>query len=280
LSVIVVPSLFPDNAAQGPFGIREGATPTNRNFPDPSKSLDDAKAAGGGTAVDAIKRPILPENVMLLQLIERFHPERIISIHGTTGPGSAGVFFDQRTLQPAEEQASILWAERTALERTPLSSLLSVEGLTQFALLVKQLLASRLAELRGQDEKLSAAAVKQIDADTANIANRSRRDMSRESESAATVRANSPNRRAHPSVAGNVGPTGKLDNFTWSGSIPGGVSLGGYAPPRGISVFTVEPPINRASTDYPTQLDAVSAAERRVELQAYADAVRTILLGA
>src|SRR5262249_40437110 len=84
-SVIVVPSLFPDNAARRR---REGATPTNRNFPPASEDLAAATAAGKGTAVDASTRSgartraILPENIMLLQLIERFAPERIISIHG------------------------------------------------------------------------------------------------------------------------------------------------------------------------------------------------------
>jgi hypothetical protein len=116
-TVIVVPSLFPDNPARGAFGTREsGATPTNRNFPPPSEDLAAARAAGRGTAVDASRsggrrnRAILPENVMLLELIERFRPERIISIHGTSAPGAAGMFYDQRTLQPADIQAAREWA--------------------------------------------------------------------------------------------------------------------------------------------------------------------------
>jgi hypothetical protein len=58
------------------------------------------------------------------------------------------------------------------------------------------------------------------------------------------------------------------------------ISLGGYAPARGMSVFTVEPPINRNTGDYPTKLDKVSAADRKIEFQSYADAVRMVLLGA
>lgn len=61
--------------------------------------------------------------------------------------------------------------------------------------------------------------------------------------------------------------------------MPGGVSLGGYAPPRGMSVFTVEPPLNLNSADYPTAQDKVTQANRKIELQKYADAVRTVLLG-
>jgi septation ring formation regulator EzrA len=55
-----------------------------------------------------------------------------------------------------------------------------------------------------------------------------------------------------------------------------------------MSVFTVEPPINRNVDDYEPKnksgdtiaaADKISAAERRIELQSYADAVRTVLLG-
>jgi hypothetical protein len=285
-TVIVVPSLFPDNAASGPFGTREsGATPTNRNFPPPSEDLAAARAAGGGTAVDASRsggrrgRAILPENVMLLELIERFHPERIISIHGTHGPGSAGVFYDQRTLQPADIQAAREWAAGNAYMRVPPDQQETPEGQERLRTLEQTLFQQRLAELSGCDRELSAAAATQIDTKTRSIPGRDTRDTAREGESKATVTAQAGHRQAHPSVAGNVGPSGTISNFSWSGSTPGGVSLGSYAPPRGISVFTVEPPINRASTDYPTTLDRVSAADRLVEQQAYADAVRTVLLG-
>ena len=106
-TTIVVPTLFPDNAARQS---REGATPTNRNFPPPSEDLADATAAGGGTAVDASKdggkrgRAILPENLMLIELMERFGPERIISLHGTQVPGQAGVFYDSRSPSADEER--------------------------------------------------------------------------------------------------------------------------------------------------------------------------------
>jgi hypothetical protein len=50
-----------------------------------------------------------------------------------------------------------------------------------------------------------------------------------------------------------------------------------------MSVFTVEPPVNRNIADYGTggnrAGDKVTQAGRTVELQAYADAVRTVLLG-
>ena len=153
------------------------------------------------------------------------------------------------------------------------------EGQERLHELEEQLFRQRIAELYGHDRELSAAAATRIDTATQAIPGRESRGTGREGESAATVAATRKLRSAHPSVTGNVGPKGGIGNFTWPGSVPGGVSLGGYAPPRGISVFTVEPPINAESSEYPTKLDKVSQADRGIELQAYADAVRTVLLG-
>ena len=101
MSAVIVPKLFPDDAAyrdrEGP-----GAHP-NRNFPDPSKDL----AASGGK--DDLGKAIRPENVMLLQLIERFAPERIISIHGTWDASKAGVSYDARALTTGEEARAQSW---------------------------------------------------------------------------------------------------------------------------------------------------------------------------
>ena len=49
-----------------------------------------------------------------------------------------------------------------------------------------------------------------------------------------------------------------------------------------MSVFTVEPAFDRNSSDYAAGHNAgdkITAAERKMELQSYADAIRTILLG-
>jgi hypothetical protein len=99
-TVIVVPSLFPDNAHQnwGLEGRRQApGTETNRNFP----ALD----AGGASTTDKKGRAILAENLMLMELIDRFQPSRIISIHGTHDPSSAGIFADPHFLSPAKEKA-------------------------------------------------------------------------------------------------------------------------------------------------------------------------------
>jgi hypothetical protein len=49
-----------------------------------------------------------------------------------------------------------------------------------------------------------------------------------------------------------------------------------------MSIFTVEPPVNRNIDDYAaggnTAGDKVTQADRQTELQAYADAVRAVLL--
>ncbi len=342
-SVVVVPSLFPENVQPGvapktdtgAFGSREsGATPTNRNFPPPSQDLAAATKTGKGTPIDAKGKAILPENIMLLELIERFHPERIISLHGTWKPGMAGVFYDPRNPRPDEVQGARDWARNNAYMRVPLDQQETPEGQEQLRLEEERLYRQRIADVVGKDRDLSLAAAKQVDVATGpipdaeikeahewaagnaymrvppdqqetpegrdqlkaieqklfeqrlaelhdkyhSLSGRERRDLSREGEKfTPDVKKQ---RQAHPSVAGNVGDKGDLTNATWGGGTPGGISLGSYAPPRGISVFTVEPPIDRASKDYPTDLDPkVTAATRKIELQAYADAVRTILLG-
>jgi Domain of unknown function (DUF4157)/Succinylglutamate desuccinylase / Aspartoacylase family len=278
-TVIVVPTLFPDNAS---VRAREFSTPTNRNFPKPSEDLSAATKRGKGTAVDAEGRPILPENIMLLQLIERFHPERIISIHGTSGAGSAGVFYDRRTLSEGEIRAARQWASGEAYMKVPPEEQETPAGREKLKEFEEESFQKKIAQMSGQaqqtDFDLSIAAAKKIDTSTTSITGRESRGMSRENET--LTAENRKKRQAHPSVAGNVGASGDIDFATWSGSVPGGVSLGGYAPNRGMSVFTVEPPLNLSTGDYPTSADAkVDQEERRIELQEYANAVRTVLLG-
>jgi len=282
-SVIVVPSLFPDNAVRGS---REGATPTNRNFPPASEDLAAATAAGRGTAVDASTnksgkrtRAILPENIMLLKLIERFSPERIISIHGTRRAGAGGVFYDPVHLSAADIARARQYARGLAYMQVTVEDQETFEGQERLRQAEERNFRSKIWEMANRDRAPALAAAAQIDAATRGITGRERRPMLREGETRLS-RTERAHRRAHPSVAGNVGPSGNIDTAFWSGSTPGGVSLGGYASQRGISIYTVEPPLNLRTADYPSSLDArVSAAERKIELQAYADAIRTVLLG-
>jgi len=157
-------------------------------------------------------------------------------------------------------------------------------GQERLQALEDRLFQGRLAEMSGKandlDRDLSLKAAQKIDTDTASIPGRGSRDMRREGESPATIAANQAARSAHPSIAGNVGPKGAIDNTMWSGSVPGGVSLGGYAPPRGVSVFTIEPPLNLNTADFAKARGDITQANRKIELQKYTDAVKTILLGA
>lgn len=251
-SVLLVPVLFPDNAASGPLGIREQKDkPTNRNFPDPGKDL----AASGGK--DATGRDILPENQLLMQLMERFKPERIISLHGTQHPEKAGVFYDPRELTADE-------ARGPAASARPRPS--DSEGSSEAR--YRALYKHKLAAAEAADKDLSLRAAQLIDAATTGVKGREARNLGAGKQ--------------HPSVAGNVGPSGKLDTGHWGGEVPGGTSLGDYASARGTSIFTVEPPVNRNIADYGkggnNAGEKVSQADRTTELQAYADAVRTVLL--
>lgn len=271
LTTIVVPSLFPDNAARGRFGTREsGDTETNRNFPTPDKDL----AAAG--AVDALGKKILPENLLLMELMERFKPERIISIHGTYNPSLAGVFYDRRVLRAQERDEA--WATAATYVTDEMGGGVD-EAKDPLGRARMRLYPTRLADMSRRagetDRQLSLSAARYIDAATGTIQGREGRVSSKAA-------------KGHPSVAGNVGTTGDLDRAYWAGGVSEGISLGRYAPARGMSVFTVEPPIDRNVDDYdpknkatdPTaSADKITAVERRIELQSYADAVRTVLLG-
>ena len=282
LTTIVVPSLFPDNAAVAPFGSREGSgAQPNRNFPNPGQDLAAAQKAGG---VDALGKKILPENLLLMELMEKFKPERIISIHGTWDPNKAGVFYDPRALTAAERVAAFPPRRRhpigphdwkqppMTLDRERESAQEEEEGTAQWIANMKQMEQTA----SDKDKDLSLRAANEIDKGTAGIKDRE-------------DRVSGKARKAHPSVAGNVGKSGNLDFAFWGGEAPVGVSLGGYASGRGMSIFTVEPPINRDADDYKKgnkqygpeekSKDKLSEADRKTELLAYAEAVRTILLG-
>jgi len=104
-TVIIVPRLFPDNIAKAE------ANPSKVNDEDQvgryTKPLTEpqrqmpafGKAYDKKTKKDYMGRPIEEENIMLLELIERFRPTRIASIHSKhAGTGhEAGIYADPRT---------------------------------------------------------------------------------------------------------------------------------------------------------------------------------------
>jgi hypothetical protein len=241
MSAIIVPNLFPDDAAyrerEGP-----GAHP-NRNFPDPSKDL----AASGGK--DAVGNAIRRENVMLLQLIEHFSPERIVSIHGTWEPSLAGISYDPRVLTAGEEASAQAWGINpdSGESNAPPGLIRSRRAGLQHA-----------AQVGDETLALNAAALIETRTTQGAIKGPARRGL------------------LHPSVAGNFKGKSAQPNYAhWEGGMDKGVSLGGYASRRGISIFTVEPPDNKKLGEY----KASAQKAREVEIKAYAEAVRTILLG-
>ncbi|MCC6628359.1 MAG: hypothetical protein IT340_13290 [Chloroflexi bacterium] len=113
-TVILVPRLFPDNAtvAEGqPAEIGSAANvgrntagstvDPNRQFPLPGQAFDPANPIDAGPlrrdGRRGSGRPIEPENIVLLELIDRFRPSRIASVHAVRDPDIAGIFADPRT---------------------------------------------------------------------------------------------------------------------------------------------------------------------------------------
>jgi len=94
-TTMVVPVLFPDLAAAG---VREDAkTPTNRNFPKPGEGPQVARR---GHLLDAMLRPVLPENVALMELMAEVEPDRVLALHATHRLEAAGVFADPHPRGP------------------------------------------------------------------------------------------------------------------------------------------------------------------------------------
>ena len=103
-NVIIIPSLFPDNAMKamsdpenigttantGRYTLPASVDP-NRQMPSPGKAYDES------SAYDHLGRKIEIENQLLLQLIQSFRPQRIINIHAIRNTGYGGVYADPRT---------------------------------------------------------------------------------------------------------------------------------------------------------------------------------------
>jgi hypothetical protein len=273
VNVLVLPVLFPDNARVGPFGRRQGTIPTNRNFPAGGRPLSQAATTREGHPLDARGRPILPENQLLMRLLECFRPRHIVSVHGTKVPQRAGIFSDPYRVSPALRQRL-----RTRATASPPDA----RSVTPAAL-YGTLLAHAEADARRRthaDERLAVQAAEEVARFTDGLGTlrRARRRTEQRQAADAQRPAALAAVEAHPAVAGNR--LGTSSTAHWSGEVANGVSLGSYAPARGIGVFTVEPAINRASATYPVPaLDpGVSPTVRRTELRAYATAIRTVLL--
>lgn len=103
-SVIVIPCLFPDNAAAAAHCSTEINSTKNIGrytavgMPDPNRQMPPlGKAFKSNEAFDYAARPIERENQMLLQVIQDFKPDRIINVHAIRNVVKAGIFADPRT---------------------------------------------------------------------------------------------------------------------------------------------------------------------------------------
>lgn len=103
-SVIVIPLLFPDNAARAlevPAELgsvknigrytHETATDPNRQMPTPGRAFEPL------AGLDHLGRSIEWENQLLLELITQFRPSRIASLHAIRQTGYGGIYADPRT---------------------------------------------------------------------------------------------------------------------------------------------------------------------------------------
>ena len=105
-NVIIIPSLFPDNAETAKQNFSKigdvenigrysypGAVDPNRQMPTPGQAFDEENA------LDHAGRKIENENTLLLELIDEFRPQRIVNLHAIRNTDNAGVFADPRTDQ-------------------------------------------------------------------------------------------------------------------------------------------------------------------------------------
>jgi len=103
-SVLVLPELFPDNAAvalrnASQIGsVNNIGRYTNANLPDPNRQMPPlGKGFDVNRPLDFAGRTIEKENQLMLQVIQTFKPDRILNIHAIKDPRNAGVFADPRT---------------------------------------------------------------------------------------------------------------------------------------------------------------------------------------
>jgi hypothetical protein len=101
-SVLIIPSLFPDNAARALEEGADGCTNTGRyshaSAADPNRQMPGlGKPYDPETNTDHLGRPIEYENSLLLQTIQLYKPHRIVNIHAIRDTAQGGIYADPRT---------------------------------------------------------------------------------------------------------------------------------------------------------------------------------------
>lgn len=103
-NVIIIPSLFPDNAEaakRNPERVSDvtnigrysypGAVDPNRQMPTPGRAFDEEDS------LDHAGRKTETENAILLELIDQYRPQRIVNLHAIRNTDNAGIYADPRT---------------------------------------------------------------------------------------------------------------------------------------------------------------------------------------
>lgn len=101
-NVIIIPTLFPDNAEKA----MKAAEKSTSNFGrystgesvDPNRQMPAlGKPFSKGNPVDVYGRVIERENQFLLQLVQDYQPSRIVNLHAIKDVTKAGIYADPRT---------------------------------------------------------------------------------------------------------------------------------------------------------------------------------------
>ena len=130
-SVIVIPCLFPDNAASainnaaligtvnniGRYSCDTAIDP-NRQMPTPGKSFDV------NNPTDYFERVIEHENKLLLSLISQYRPERLVNLHAIRNISLAGIYADPR----ADHNGYALGFEEDSLLAISMAKYISSHG--------------------------------------------------------------------------------------------------------------------------------------------------------
>jgi hypothetical protein len=101
-NVLVIPSLFPDNAAhaleEGTTGCTNIGRYSHADAADPNRQMPGlGNAYDPETNTDHLGRPIEYENSLLLQTIQLYKPHRIVNIHAIRDTAQGGIYADPRT---------------------------------------------------------------------------------------------------------------------------------------------------------------------------------------
>jgi len=99
-NIVIIPDLFGKRIPK-PNSRFINNVDTNRNFPNPGESL--AKSAKGGNPKDSIGNEILPENIILIALVEKLRPKASLSIHSDSQAERRGIFVDPNVKTDADK---------------------------------------------------------------------------------------------------------------------------------------------------------------------------------